>query len=300
MRTPLLLTAISCLPLIGCATRPDTLVIAHRGASGYLPEHTLEAYSLAYGMNADVIEPDVVLTRDGVLVCSHDLTIHNPGVMAAAFPDRRRPDGNWYFIDFDLAELKALNAPLGRNAETAQGMQIATLDEMILLVQRLNKATGRSVEIIPEPKSPKFHRDAGNPLEPVVVETLARHGYTSRTDGAIIQCFDLDALKRIRHQLHCDLRLVYLVSKPVEDVVLEGVAAFADGFGPSRRMIEGDNGEAGTQPDIIRKSHARGLPVYMYTFGNDEATVRRFMQTHAVDALFTDFPDIAVRVRDGE
>lgn len=94
--------------------------------------------------------------------------------------------------------------------------------------------------------------------------------------------------------------LDYLAGKPVDDGVLDDVAAFADGFGPSGKMIEGVNGEPGVQPDVIRKAHARGLPVYLYSVGRDPAEVRRFMTTHGVDALFTDFPDIAVRVRDGD
>jgi glycerophosphoryl diester phosphodiesterase len=286
--------------LSGCAAHTDCLVIAHRGASAYLPEHTLPAYALGYGMGADVLEPDVVLTRDNVPICSHDLTIHNEAVMAASHVDRRRADGKWYFIDFDLAELKALNAPLGRNAERAAGMSLATLDEMIGLVQRMNAGTGRRVGIVPEAKAPEFHRDAGRPVEAAIVETLARHGYTKRTDEAIIQCFDLDTLRRIRHELRCDLRLVYLIGDPVADQTLDDAASFADGIGPNRKLIVEDDGTPGKQPDLIEKAHARGLAVYPYTFGADEAMTRRFMQMNGVTGIFTNNPDVAVRARDAQ
>lgn len=300
MRYHLLATLLAFACFSTSDIRSDCLVIAHRGASGYLPEHTLEAYSLAYGMNADVIEPDVVLTRDGVLICSHDVTIHHTAVMKEKFPERCREDGKWYFIDFDLAELRTIDMPLGRNAAGAHGMQSATLDEMILLIKRLNAATGRDVKIVPEAKAPSFHRKAGMPMERVLVETLARHGYTERTGGAIIQCFELESLRTIRHELKCDLPLVYLFSEPVTNAVLDEIATFVDGVGPSRKMIEGDGKKAPIQPDIIEQARSRGLGVYIYTFGNDEATTRKFMHMPGVTGVFTDYPDVGVRARNRE
>ena len=168
-------------------------VVAHRGASAYLPEHTLEAYTLAHAQGADYIEPDVILTRDNVLVCLHDLELETTTDVAARFPDRERPDGHWYTIDFTLAELKQLRV-FGRvddsERETMQGYQIATLDELILLVQRLNKAVSRKTALLIEVKDSEWHVKQGKPLEPVLLETLARHKVDTPVGGYIIQSFD--------------------------------------------------------------------------------------------------------------
>ena len=145
-------------------------VIAHRGASATLPEHTLEAYTLAHAQGADYIEPDVILSRDNVLVCLHDLALETTTDVAARFPERKRPDGHWYTIDFTLAELKQLRV-FGRvddsERETVQGYQIATLDELILLVQRLNKVSLRKTALLIEMKDSEWHAQQGKPLSSV-------------------------------------------------------------------------------------------------------------------------------------
>lgn len=300
--------AVLALAGLGAAVRPAgperglegrPLVIAHRGASGYLPEHTLEAYALAYGLGADVLEPDVVLTRDGVAVCSHDVTVQNKAAMERAFPTRKRADGKWYFADFDLAELKGLNAAAGRGGDGLAGLQVATLDEMLGLVERLNKGTGRKVEVIPEIKDPEFHAKEGKDVARAVVEGLAARGYRSRGDGAIVQCFDLAALKRVRRELKCELRLVYLVGDAVPEAVLEDLAGWADGIGPSRKLTEGEKGAPGKQPDLIERAAAKGLKAYPYTFDRDEVGLREYLTKHAVAGFFTDFADSGRRAVDG-
>lgn len=268
------------------------LVIAHRGASAALPEHTLEAYTLAHAQGADFVEPDVVLTKDNVLVCCHDLTVTNEAAMRALYPDRSREDGKWYVIDFTLAELRATGDTIGRNEMDIEGTSIATLDEMIALIQRLNEVTGREVGIIPEPKSPTFHREEGLPIEPVLTETLHAHGYATRQDRAIIQCFDLASLERMREMT--DLRLVFLFSDPVEDEVLDDVATFADGIGPSRKLIIDEGVVIDTH--LIGRAQSRSLTVYPWTFGSDAALTARFFDL-GVDGLFTDNPDVGVAVR---
>ncbi|WP_416374910.1 glycerophosphodiester phosphodiesterase family protein, partial [Methanothrix soehngenii] len=94
--------------MISPAITEEKLVIAHRGASGYLPEHTLEAYALAYGMGADYVEPDLVLTKDGVFICLHDIHLESTTNVEEVFPDRAREDGRWYAADFTLSEIKQL------------------------------------------------------------------------------------------------------------------------------------------------------------------------------------------------
>ncbi|MFG0313014.1 MAG: glycerophosphodiester phosphodiesterase family protein [Phycisphaerales bacterium] len=275
----------------------DPIIIAHRGASATLPEHTLEAYTLAYAQGADCIEPDVVLTKDHVLVCCHDLTVSNEAAMRELYPDRARADGKWYVIDFTLAELRAIGETIGRNDPPLPGTTIATLDEMIKLVQRLNERTGREVSIIPEPKKPSFHRAEGYDISAALVGTLRSHGYHWRGDGAIIQCFEVEALERMRLDFHCELRLVYLSSDPISDETLDHLATFADGIGPSRKLIE-DEGEA-VDPGLVTRAHERGLAVYAWTFGTDAAMTDRFLHEYRVDGVFTDNPDVGVEVRDG-
>ena len=216
-------------------------VVAHRGASGYLPEHTLEAYTLAHSQGADYIEPDVILTRDNVLVCLHDLELETTTDVAKVFPDRKRPDGHWYTIDFTLAELKQLRV-FGRvddsERETMQGYQIATLDELILLVQRLNKAVSRKTALLIETKDPEWHVKQSKPLEPVLLQTLARHKVDTPAGGYIIQSFDDAHLKRLRdvHQLH--LPLMWLTGElPPADKV-DGILAWAHGINRHRSAIE--------------------------------------------------------------
>jgi len=274
---------------------PRKLVIAHRGASGYLPEHTLEAYALAYAQGADLVEPDVVLSRDGVLVCNHDIHMGQTTDVAAKFPGRHRADGLYYFLDFTLAELKTLSVK-GRNDPPQPGYQIPTLAEMLSMIQRLNERTGRTVGTIPEPKSPAFHRAEGQPIEAKLLAEYAAFGYTRRTDPVIVQCFELAALRRIRQELKSDLQLVYLVGNAPSDETLDDLATFAQGLGPPAKLIEED-GRSVNDNALVAACHKRGLKVYPYTFNKDEAATRRFFWEHGVDGLFSDFPDVAVRAR---
>lgn len=285
---------------VGCAPDSRCVVIAHRGASGYLAEHTLAAYALAYGMGADVIEPDVVLTGDGVPVCSHDVTLPEAAsvVLSSRFADRRRPDGKWYLIDFTVEELRAVDQAVGDQGWRGPRVSPPTLDEAISMIRRLNEVTGQSVEIVPEAKAPQFHRENGRPIEGALIETLAKLGYTKREDGAIIQCFDLDSLERMRTELKSDLRLVYLVREPLDDETLDDIAKSVDGIGPSFRLVEEIDGSPGKQPDIAERASRRGLAVYFWTFDRDEARMARFMEMKGVTGIFTDYPDVAVRLRD--
>lgn len=284
------------------AVRPDgkPLVIAHGGASGYLPEHTLAAYAAAYFMGADVIEPDVVLTRDGVLICSHDLTLDSTTDVAEKFPGRARENGKHYAIDFTLAEIKTLEK-LGRTGRVRQhGHAVVTLDEMIALVQSLNASTGRNVGIIPEPKSPSFHRTEGQPIERPLIDTLTRHGYTDRDHACVIQCFDWPALKVFRNELGTDLSLCYLFSdaekaQPMEDVALicDSISAKKDILVKRRSPVA-----SGAIPNTTRDAAAGlGLAVYTWTFESDIP----YMANAIHDGLagyFTNYTDAGVIARD--
>jgi len=237
-------------------TDKDVLVIAHRGASGYLPEHTLEAKALAYGMGADYLEQDVVATRDDELVVIHDIHLDRVSNVAEKFPQRKRDDGRYYVRDFDLAEIRTLRAWERRNDDgispvfpkrfpTGQGtFKIPTLREEIKLVQGLNKSTGRSVGIYVEIKKPAWHKAEGVDISPILLQLLDDAGYRTRDDLAFVQCFDASEVRRLRHDLGCELKLVQLLGendwgesdtdyeKLKTPAGLRGIAATADGVGP--------------------------------------------------------------------
>lgn len=164
------------------------LVIAHRGASGYLPEHTAEAKALAYGQGADYLEQDVVATRDDRLVVLHDVHLDRVTDVAERFPERRRADGRWYVRDFDLAELETLNVHERTNADGSPvfpdrfpagsgRFRISSVEEELDLVLGLNASTGRTVGIYPEIKRPAWHRGEGVDVANLLLPLLESHGY---------------------------------------------------------------------------------------------------------------------------
>lgn len=263
------------------------LVIAHRGASGHLPEHTLEAYTAAYFMGADMIEPDLVATRDGHLVCVHDLNLEEVTDVAAVFPDRSREDGHWYAIDFDLSEIKTLTVT-GRDGEWA-GTQVPTFAEMLALIRRLNAATGRSVGVIPELKQPEFHAEEGADLVESVLATLEQEGWDD--DRIILQCFHAPTLKRLREDVRCRARLLYLTSETITSEHIAKVRPYVDAIGPSRKVIDED-------PTLIKRAKTFGLLVIPYTFKDEPKPMNQYMREYGVDGLFTDFPLTAVEVRE--
>ena len=170
--------AITSLSSQSLHAQNNKIVVAHRGASGYLPEHTLPAKAMAYAMGADYVEQDVVMTKDDQLIVIHDDTLNRTTDVAEKFPGRARADGEYYAIDFTLAEILTLNVTEGFTVENGQKQQIYparfpmgastfkihTLAQEIEFVQGLNKATGRDVGIYPEIKSPAFHLAEGKDL----------------------------------------------------------------------------------------------------------------------------------------
>lgn len=305
----------------------NKIVIAHRGASGYLPEHTLEAYATAYAMGADYIEPDVVMTRDGVLIALHDIHLERTTDVEQLFPDRARIiDGRWYAADFTLAEIKRLSVHERANADgspvfpnrfrvDSKGFQVPTLAEVIEMVQELNQATGRSVGIYPETKEPAFHDAEGLSMEEPLLALLASYGYSGRHAKVFIQSFDPRNLVDMRFRLGTDLPLVQLIDggpgpggifdQMVTEAGLDAIATYADGIGPAKSRIEDAQGKPVKKNALVRGAHARGLVVHPWTFRADvlppsyktfEQELRRFYFTYGVDGLFTDQADRAVRV----
>lgn len=301
------------------------IVIAHRGASGYLPEHTLAAKALAIGLGADYIEQDVVATRDSQLLVLHDLHLDEITDVARRFPGRQRDDGRHYVVDFDLAELQRLRVferrlPNGavkypeRFPIDAGIFRIATLAEELRLVQGLNKSMRRSVGIYPEIKDPAWHRTHGIDLSRLLLAELATFGYSRRSDAIYVQCFDAAELARLKTELGCDLKLIQLVgaeprySELLTQTGLRQVATYAHGLGPHHAQLarrDADGSPAVTE--LAEQARALGLHLHPYTFRRDdvpgyartfEEWLEFFIVHVRVDGLFCDHPDAAVRVRE--
>ena len=307
----------------------DPIVIAHRGASGYLPEHTLEAKALAYGLGADFLEQDVVATRDGELVVLHDIYLDDVTDVAQRFPKRCR-EGHYYVVDFDLAELRELDVCERRRPGTQQsvyparfpqgmkGLRIATLDEELGLIQGLNRSTGRRVGIYPEIKEPAWHARHGIDLARLLLRTLDDHGYRSADDPVFVQCFDAAELHRVRTVHSSQLALVQLIGRDqlgaelLTPAGLRRTAEVAQGIGPhySQLVVPGAEARADAPIDpapVVAAAHAAGLRVHPYTFRRDdlppyaeslEQLLESFFVRVGVDGVFCDHPDIAVRTRD--
>ena len=298
---------------------PRPIVIAHRGASGHRPEHTLEGYTLAVEMGADFIEPDLVSTKDGVLIARHENEIGGTTDVADRFPDRKQTktiDGQsitgWFTEDFTLAEIKTLRARerLAFRSHAYDGQfQIPTFDEVIALAQRLGGARGRPVGIYPETKHPTYFRSIKLPLEEPLLASLEKKGWNTREAPVFIQSFEQDNLRELRKKTK--VRLVQLVSTAalLSDASLKDIASYADGLGPEKRLVIPVNadGSLGTPTDIVTRAHALGLVVHIWTIrieqqflpagykGNVAAEFEQFRQL-GVDGVFTDFPDLGVKV----
>lgn len=310
-------------------TMPSSrIIIAHRGASGYIPEHTLSAKTLAHEMGADFIEQDVVMTRDGVPIVLHDVYLDAVTNVAEAYPDRARPDGHFYAIDFDVKELKSLHVHeridlktgkvryAGRPAQLPPHLHLATLAEEIALIQGLNKNSGNAGLYV-EIKSPALHRKEGKDITVAILDTLAKYGYTKRTDNVYIQCFDPVELKRVRTELKSDLKLIQLLGENEPGIDYDAmrtpeglaeIAKYADGIGPAIDQIVSVNASGKVEPgNLVTDAHKAGLKVHAYTVRKDALPdfvtsfdeLMELLFVHAgVDGVFTDFPDLGVKYRD--
>lgn len=331
LRHTLTLTVFTLISTMAANAMAQKIVVAHRGASGYLPEHTLAAKSLAYGMGADYIEQDVVMTKDDQLIVLHDITLDRTTDVAEKFPSRAREDGRYYAIDFTLAEIKTLNASEGfrvQNGTKVQGFSdrfpmmtssfsVPTLQEEIELVQGLNKSTGKDIGIYPEIKSPEFHRAEGKDLSVAVVAVLKQYGYTSKQSKVFLQTFSFDELKIIHDEIlpaaGIELNLVMLLgdteSYPwmFEPGGMAKLAQTADGVGPSYTMVVSRDSTPGNIriTDLVSNAHAAGMQVHPYTYRKDSGQIPAYardfdqlLDIHFfqadVDGIFTDFTDLAV------
>lgn len=307
------------------------IVIGHRGASGYRPEHTLASYELGIEMGADFIEPDLVSTRDGVLIACHENEISETTDIAgrpefAARKATKKIDGRevtgWFTEDFTLAEIKTLRAkerlPF-RNQSFDGRFEVPAFSEVLELARR------KSVGVYPETKHPTYFRSLGLPLEPPLLLALKEAGYQDRTAPVFLQSFEVGNLRELRKST--DLPIIQLLDtgqpwdfiadgdeRTYRDLAtpagLAGIAAYADGIGPYKRMIvpAAPDGRLLPPTSLVEDAHRAGLLVHPWTFRSDGTFLapdydgdpeREYDQFFSlgVDGLFSDFPDAAVRAR---
>lgn len=322
LRLPLRLTALASASLLslgvlagsGTATPPPAtdsrssgtqtqpLVFGHRGASGYRPEHTLASYELAIKLGVDVIEPDLVTTKDGVLVARHEPEISGTTDVSQRpeFASRRTTkqlDGvavtGWFTEDFTLRELRTLRAveriPQIRPRNTLYNgrYQVPTFQEVIDLAKRASREYGRKIGIAPETKHPTYFRAQGLPLEPALVRTLNRNGLNRSGSGVYVQSFEVSNLVALRRQLKVDLvQLTSATGAPYDFVAtgdprtyaditspagLTQVARYADVLGPDKTQIvpRSATGASLAPTTLVRDAHRAGLAVVPYTFRNE-------------------------------
>ncbi len=244
------------------------LVIGHRGASGYLPEHTLEGYALAIELGADFIEPDLVSTKDGVLIARHEPNITNTTDVAQRpeFANRKRTmvvDGvteeGWFASDFTLREIKKLRAiqPAGERDQSFNGrFEVPTLAEVLLLVRRKSAETGRRIGVYPETKHPTYHRNLGLPLEDRLLHELSRAGLNHRGAPVFIQSFEVSNLQYLNSRTR--VKLVQLIDG--DGVANDGTVTLAPPFDkPFDFAVSGD---PRTYKDLLTPAGLREIATY--------------------------------------
>jgi glycerophosphoryl diester phosphodiesterase len=287
--------------------RPTPFSVAHRGASAYAPEHTLASYRLALEQGADYVEQDLGITRDGVLVCLHDVTLERTTDVEEVFPDRFTEvtergvtTKRWFVDDFTLAEVKQLDAGSWFAPQFA-GARVATFQEAIDLVKG-------TAGIFPELKGPGRLRDKGISMEEAVARVLRANGLVDATvagrPAVLLQSFEEASVRSLARLLPSMPRTL-LIGTPdaaARWLTPEGfgaLATFATGIGPAKALIA-------ARPAMVREAQAAGLTVVPYTFrvgavlpGYDDVTaeMRAFLVEYGVDGLFTDNPDLFPRLR---
>lgn len=300
-------------------------IIAHRGASGYVAEHTRAAYAYAHALGADYIEQDVVLTKDAVPIIMHDVILETTTNVAELFPDRNREDGHFYAIDFTLEEIKQLHKGERLNGflESAAYpkrfpakkflFKIQTLEEALVLIQGLNQSTGREAGIYPEIKKPDFHREEGmDPVAPFM-DVLEQFGYTQPGAPCFIQCFDAPTVRQIRKSYGDHLKLIQLIGENLwgESTTdydylrsakgVKEIASYADGIGPRiERLVHLKDGQLEWTP-LFHYAKKHNLKIHPFTFRQDDLpfpgiSESQFLdfvfQKDGFDGIFTDFPDM--------
>jgi glycerophosphoryl diester phosphodiesterase len=326
--------------LVGLAAAPaaakphhhhdEPIVIAHRGASGYLPEHTLEAYALAVDLGADVIEPDLVLTKDGELLARHEPVLDETTDVAEhpEFADRKttklidgKPVTGFFADDFTLAELKTLRAEerlpnLRPDSAAHDGeFELVTYDEILDYVATLDE----KVVTYPEMKHPSYYGDKGMSIEDALADLLEERKLDRKRSPVWIQSFEYESLLNIAERVDNRIGLNIDGQGAIPDATLDEYAETLDTVSLNKNRIfpRAADGSISEPTDIVERAHDRGLDVHVWTFraenqflpanlregsdpaawGDYEAEYERFYDL-GVDAVFSDHPDLAVAARD--
>lgn len=303
---------------IGCILSFDVLsfdLIAHRGASGFLPEHSKEALVLAHAQGADYIEQDLVLSKDGHLMVLHDIHIDTVSNVEDVFPDRKREDGRYYAIDFTLAELRRLSLHERRDPQNKQvfakryrgtaHFTMSTFAEHVELINELNRQFATTVGWYPELKAPEWHLQQGQDIVATFVEQLNLHGLNNETAKIIIQSFEPKSLQRLKHDFAVKPKLIQLIAENswqessadysvmVTREGLRDISKYADGVGPWLPHIVDLKNMQGT--GFIALAKAQGLLVHAYTFRHDikelesrQKLVFDWLANSGIDGIFSD------------
>lgn len=307
------------------------IVIGHRGASAYVPEHTIEAYRRAIQLGADFVEPDLVMTKDGVLIARHEPYLGGDNAAFAGadstdvasrpeFADRKKsivldgiPLTGWFASDFTLAEIKTLRAnerlPQLRPQSAAQNglYEVPTLAEVIALVKEVEANTGRKIGIYPETKHPTYHDQLGLSLEEALVSTLQAESFTDPT-RVFIQSFEVANLQQLNTLTELPLVQLFGGGGQPFDFVVAGdsrtyddlataagfdfIATYADGVGPNKgRIIPIVNGALGTPTAFVELAHARDLLVHPYTFRSENVFLPATLRDGTDPAALGNYPE---------
>lgn len=297
-------------------------IIAHRGAPGYLPEHTLASTTLAFTQHPNYIEQDVVMSKDGVAVVLHDIHLDTVTNVADIYPGRAREDGRWYVLDFTFDELQKLTVhertdvkgntvfPLRYQGHDGT-FRIATLAAHIELILELNRAFDTHVGFYTEIKSPAWHRAQGVDITAVVLTVLQHYGLTEGNGDLYIQCFDFEEIKRIRESFHYKGKLIQLFAENawgesstdydalLTESGIETLTKYVDGVGPWLPQLMDTkslkNGQLVVRPWVGYAKQAK-LLIHPYTFRADALPAKLSAETLllwltgpvGVDGLFTD------------
>jgi glycerophosphoryl diester phosphodiesterase len=263
--------------------------VAHRGASAYAPEHSSHAYRLAIDMRADFVEQDLAVTRDGVLVCVHDLTVERTTNAARLFTARKP----WIVNDFTVSEIKQLDAGSWFDRKFIDA-RILTFQEAIDLLR-----PSAGVGLCPELKDPEFYRGRGVDVAEMFMRVLRENSLPDANTPVIAQSFDAVVLKQIAVAVP-GLARVYLLKADSADLVgspgqIASIATWATGLGPAKSIVE-------SRPELVKWAHAAGLTVTPWTFRTADTTyatvkdeMAKFLSAYDVDALVTDNPDMFPR-----
>ncbi len=318
-------------------TGQPPIIIGHRGASGEMPEETLESYKLAIERGADFIEPDLVPTKDGVLIARHENNLTETTNVSVIFPKMKKTktiDGKsvegFFSEDFTFAQIQKLRARERvpqRNQSNNDKFKIIRLEDVLDLAKKESKRLGRPIGVYIETKHPTYFQKIGLPLEDRLLKILKTYGYGKKTDPIFLQSFEIANLKYLRSKTQ--LRLVQLYDEGKEspfDTVAAGksktysemmtneglaeVATYADGIGPWKDLIipQTASKELTAPTDLIARAHKAGLLVHAYTFRNDKPLLAKNYQDDpikefqtffnlGIDGVFTDYPGTGVQAR---